>query len=327
MPLGEEHGHPGPGRERLLLVRVSRHLRPEHPVADAHGERELADAGVVGVVLHLGIWAEGGHRGVPHPAYRHRTRVCPRERGHRDAKSPAGVDQAYRGSGERRRRAGRAVLRRPRARRSGAQRGRGRRLRDTFPDPGRHHPAAARRPRRRRPRPDRHRQDRGVRAADPVPPRPVAEDAPGARARAHPRAGAPGVRGVREVRRRTRRACTCCPSTAARATASSSPRCAAASTSSSARPAGSWTTSTRARSTSPSCASWSSTRPTRCSTWASPRTSRRSSPTPPTTSRWRCSRRPCPRRSGGSRRSTCTTRSRSPSRARPRPPRTSPSAT
>ena len=90
-------------------------------------------------------------------------------------------------------------------------------------------------------------------------------------------------------------ACTCCRSTAARGTASSSPRCAAACTSWSARPAGSWTTSTRARSTSASCATSCSTRPTRCSTWASPTTSSGSSPTPRTPSRWRCSRRRCPR--------------------------------
>ena len=51
----------------------------------------------------------------------------------------------------------------------------------------------------------------------------------GAGARADPRAGAPGVRGVREVRRPPAAACTCCRSTAARGTASSSPRCAAAS--------------------------------------------------------------------------------------------------
>ena len=72
-------------------------------------------------------------------------------------------------------------------------------------------PTAARRPRRRRARADRHRQDRGVRAADPVPARPVAEDAAGAGAGADPRAGAPGLRGVREVRRPPARACTCCP--------------------------------------------------------------------------------------------------------------------
>ena len=46
----------------------------------------------------------------------------------------------------------------------------------------------------------------------------------------------------------------------------------------------------------------------------------RSSPTPPRTSRSRCSRRPCRPRSARSPRSTCTTRSRSPSRRRPRPP-------
>jgi hypothetical protein len=44
----------------------------------------------------------------------------------------------------------------------------GSRLRIPFADPGRDHPAAAGRPRRARPGPDRHRQDRGVRAADPV---------------------------------------------------------------------------------------------------------------------------------------------------------------
>ena len=52
------------------------------------------------------------------------------------------------------------------------------RLRDPVADPGRDHPAPARRPRRRRPRPDRHRQDGGVRAADPVAPRPVARRSP-----------------------------------------------------------------------------------------------------------------------------------------------------
>ena len=71
--------------------------------------------------------------------------------------------------------------------------------------------------------------------------------------------------------------CTCCRSTAGRATASSSPRCVAVSTSWSVRRAASWTTSRRARSTSRTCSTSCSTRPTRCSTWASPRTSRRSS--------------------------------------------------
>ena len=56
-------------------------------------------------------------------------------------------------------------------------------------------------PPRRRPRPDRHRQDRGVRAADPLPARPQPEDAAGAGAGPDPRARAAGLRGVREVRR------------------------------------------------------------------------------------------------------------------------------
>ena len=68
----------------------------------------------------------------------------------------------------------------------GAQGAARRRLRDAVADPGRDHPAAARGPRRRGPRADRHRQDRGVRAADPVPARPEAEDAAGAGARADP---------------------------------------------------------------------------------------------------------------------------------------------
>ena len=47
----------------------------------------------------------------------------------------------------------------------------------------------------------------------------------------------------------------------------------------------------------------------------------------PETSRWRCSRRPCRRPSARSPPSTCTTRSRSRSSRRPRPPTTSRSAT
>ena len=153
--------------------------------------------------------------------------------------------------------------------------------------------------RRRRPRADRHRQDRGVRAADPVPPRPQAEDAAGAgpaptrelalqvceafeKYAAHLRGvhvlPVYGGQGYGVQLSALRRGVHIVVGT----------------------PAGSWTTSRRARWTSPSCASSSSTRPTRCSTWASPRTSRRFSPTPPRTRTSRCSPRPCPRRSGGS---------------------------
>ena len=67
--------------------------------------------------------------------------------------------------------------------------------------PGRDDPHPAHRSRRRRPGPDGHRQDGGVRTADPLAARPPAEEAAGAGPRADPRAGAPGVRGVREVRR------------------------------------------------------------------------------------------------------------------------------
>ncbi|CAA9406009.1 MAG: DEAD-box ATP-dependent RNA helicase DeaD (CshA), partial [uncultured Nocardioides sp.] len=92
-------------------------------------------------------------------------------------------------------------LRRPRARTRGAEGARQRRLRDPDADPGADDPAAARGPPRRRPRPDRHRQDRGVRAADPLPPRPLPEGAAGAGPGPDARAGAAGLRGVREVRR------------------------------------------------------------------------------------------------------------------------------
>ena len=95
-----------------------------------------------------------------------------------------------------------AELRRPRPGRRRPRRGDDGRLRVAVADPGGHDPAAARGPGRRRPRADRHRQDGGVRAADPVPARPVAEEPAGAGPRADPRAGAAGVRGLRAVRRR-----------------------------------------------------------------------------------------------------------------------------
>ena len=78
------------------------------------------------------------------------------------------------------------------------------RLRHPHPDPGPGHPARARRPRRARHRPDRHRQDRRLRAADGHPPlqgprpRPHAAE-PGARPDA--RARRPGGGAVREILR------------------------------------------------------------------------------------------------------------------------------
>ena len=111
-------------------------------------------------------------------------------------------------------------LRRPRDRQAGAAGALRRRLRVALADPGRDHPAAAGGPRRGRPGADRHRQDRRVRAADPVPDRPEAEDAAGAGAGARPASWR-----SRSPRRssgtpRTCPASTCCRSTAARATAS-----------------------------------------------------------------------------------------------------------
>ena len=64
-------GHPGPGRERPVRVLVGGDLGPQPPLADAHGERQLAGAGVVGAVLDVRVRAERGQPGVPHPAYRH----------------------------------------------------------------------------------------------------------------------------------------------------------------------------------------------------------------------------------------------------------------
>ena len=68
-------------------------------------------------------------------------------------------------------------------------------------DPGRDHSAAAGRPRRARPGADRHRQDRRLRAADPVAAGSHARQAAGAGAGAHARAGDPGRRGLPALRR------------------------------------------------------------------------------------------------------------------------------
>ena len=104
--------------------------------------------------------------------------------------------------------------------------------------------------RRRRPGADRHRQDRGVRAADPV----AASMCSSARRRRWCSCRRASWRS-RSPRRssatpRTCRAFTCCRSTAARATRRSCRACAAACTSWSARRAASWITSSAARSTS-----------------------------------------------------------------------------
>ena len=152
-----------------------------------------------------------------------------------------------------------------------------------------------------RPGPDRHRQDRRVRAADPVPHRRRAARAPQALVLAPTRELALQVAEAFETLRRAHaRTSTCCRSTAARATARSCRRCAAACTSSSARPGrvmdhldkGTLDLSQlkfpRARRGRRDAAAW-----------ASSRTSRRSCARPRRRARSRCSRPPCRRRSAG----------------------------
>ena len=140
-------------------------------------------------------------------------------------------------------------LRRPRHRPAGAQGALRRRLRVAVADPGRDHPGAARRAAtcsaRRRPAPARPRRSRC---------RSSARSTSSRRRRrpwCWPRPASSRSRWPRpsSATPRTSPASTCCRSTAARATASSCPRCAAACTSSSAPRAGSSTTWRRARST------------------------------------------------------------------------------
>ena len=177
-------------------------------------------------------------------------------------------------------------------------------------------PARPRRPRRPRRRPDRHRQDRRLRAADP----PAAQrstpdaglrsdrrpairriaaprrDAPAAdplpRPHPDPRARAPG-RGERPHLRRPAPDPLHRRSTAASASSARSAPCGPGPGSSSPRPAACSTTSASARSTCPGSRSSSSTRPTGCSTWASSATSARSSACSRRSARTSCS----PRRS------------------------------
>ena len=170
-----------------------------------------------------------------------------------------------------------AHLRRPRPAGRAARRAGRPGLRGADADPAGGHPAAARGPRPARPGRHRHRQDRGVRAADPA-------AAAGRRPRQAPTAMVlvptrelvhAGVRGAAPLRPRARR-----PGAADLRRPADRPPAAraasAASTSSSPPPAARSTTSTAARSTWTPSPSSCSTRPTRCSTWASPRTSRRS---------------------------------------------------
>ena len=157
---------------------------------------------------------------------------------------------------------------------------------------------------------DRHRQDRGVRAAAPPAARGHAREptaarrrkggaAARARPRAHPRARDAGRRGDPPLRPRARRAGPARLRRPADQRAAPRARARRRRRGRDARPrarpprAAGRSASTRSR---PSC----STRPTRCSTWASPRTSRRSSARCPRRARRRCSPPRCRPASRGS---------------------------